>query len=73
MTHDLEDDVELGRLLGEELGILERAEDGLDAGELGYLLRLLLGADERGDVVLRVLGDGLENRSTDEACMRALD
>ena len=68
VAHDLEDDVELGRLLGEELSILERTDDGLDARELGDLLRLLLRADEGGDVVLRVLGDGLEDRGTDETC-----
>lgn len=66
---DLEDDVELGRLLGQELGVLERAEDGLDARDLGDLLRLLLRADEGGDVVVGVLGDGLKDRSTDETCM----
>ena len=65
---DLEDDVELGRLLGQQLGVLERADDGLDASDLGDLLRLLLRADEGGDVVLRVLGDGLEDRGTDETC-----
>ena len=66
---DLEDDVELGGLLGKEVGVLERADDGLDASDLGNLLRLLLRADESGDVVLRVLGDGLEDRSADETCM----
>ena len=66
---DLEDNVVLGGLLGQEVGVLERADDGLDASDLGDLLRLLLRADEGGDVVLRVLGDGLEDRSTDETCM----
>ena len=65
---DLEDDVELGGLLGQEVGVLERADDGLDTSDLGDLLRLLLRADESGDVVLRVLGDGLEDRGTDETC-----
>ena len=46
-----------------------RADDGLDASYLGDLLRLLLRADESGDVVLRVLGDGLEDRGTDETCI----
>ena len=67
-TNNLEDDVELRGLLGEQLGVLERADDGLDTGDFGDLLRLLLRADQRGDVVLRVLGNGLEDRSTDEAC-----
>ena len=66
---DLEDDVELGCLLRQQVGVLERANDGLDTSDLGDLLRLLLRADEGGDVVLRVLGDGLEDRSTDETCM----
>ena len=65
---DLEDDVELGGLLGQKVGVLERADDGLDTSDLGDLLRLLLRADEGGDVVLRVLGDGLEDRGTDETC-----
>ena len=49
---DLEDDVELGCLLRQQVGVLERANDGLDTSDLGDLLRLLLRADESGDVVL---------------------
>ena len=67
-THNVEQNMSLLGQSLDESGVLNRADNNLDT-ESFQLLRLLLRADESGDVVLRVLGDGLEDRGTDETCV----
>ena len=69
MTHDLDDDVGLRGHRGHELGVVERADDGVDA-ELLELSRLLLATDKSRDIVLRVLVDELNDRSANKTCTR---
>lgn len=62
----MKDNIRIGSGAGQELSVVERANDGLNARKLDDLLCLLLRTGENGDVVLRILGNDLKNRSTYE-------